>query len=314
MSKAFTSSGAVKGTPLPCDLLAPGDPSPGAGQPAHPGTAVTGAWITDCSEWTKAKHQATIPTAVATGISVVGIIHHAGRDGNIPVVEQNSAPDEDISVSHESDPTPDKDTLFVTDERGGGVVPPGASCLTPNALNTTGNGGVHAYDISDPANPTHSLTPSGDPAVFRAEPTVPAADFCTSHVMEQVPDENRFFIAWYSQGIRVVDFFIDDQGRVTFQEIGYFVPTQPASPLMWTAKPFLIKDNPNGTRTYYLAANNISNSVTGTGAPADGRGIDVLSFTATPNFIDDDDDDDDDGDNDGDDDGDDRRADLSQLR
>lgn len=313
VSKAFTSRGTVKGTALPCDLLSPADVNhpDGPSRPGHPGAAVTSAWITDCSEWSKAAHQALSNPPVATGIKLVGIARHAGRDATAG--PPNSDPDEDISISHESDPTPDGETLFITDERGGGVVPPGASCLTPNDANPAGNGGIHAYDISDESNPVPRTTPTGDRAVFRAEPTIPAADFCTSHVIDQVPDENRIFAAWYSQGIRVIDFSIDDQGRVTFEEIGYFVPTQPAAAIMWTAKPFLIKDNPDGTRTYYIAANNISESVTGTAAPNDGRGIDVVSFTAFPNFIDDDDDERDDDD---DDDDDDVRADglVSQVR
>jgi hypothetical protein len=313
VSKAFTSSGNVKGTSLPCDLLAPNAPSPGAGQPGHPGTAITSAWITDCSEWSKSAHQALSNPPVATGIKLVGIARHAGRDPTVG--PPNSHPDEDISISHESDPTPDGDTLFITDERGGGVVPPGASCLGPNSTNNAGNGGIHFYDISDPSNPVARTTPTGDRAVFRAEPNLLTplpirTTFCTSHVIEQVPDENRIFVAWYGQGTRVLDFSIDDQGRVSFQEIAQFIPTQPAPAIQWTAKPFLIKDNPDGTRTYYLAANNISESVAGNLAPVDGRGIDVYSFTAFPNFIDDDDDDDGDDDDD-DDDGDDRFAPLS---
>src|SRR5918999_31854 len=73
--------------------------------------------------------------------------------------------------------------MFVIDERGGGVVPPGSSCA-PGIDNPYGNGGAHAFDVSDPANVRYAKTPTG---------------------------EQRFIAAYYSQGIKIVDYFVDGQ-------------------------------------------------------------------------------------------------------
>ncbi len=67
--------------------------------------------------------------------------------------------DHGVSVAHEADPTPDEQFMFVTDERGGGVVAPGSSC-TPGIENPYGNGGAHAFGISDPTNIRYATTPA----------------------------------------------------------------------------------------------------------------------------------------------------------
>jgi hypothetical protein len=172
-------------------------------------------------------------------------------------------------VSHEAVPTADNKYMFVTDERGGGVVPGGASC-SPGEDNPYGNGGVHMFDISDPAKIEYVMTPDDQKAVFIGSVQVPATTFCTSHRMELVPGEQRFFISWYSQGTKVVDYFFDANGKVVFRETASYVPE---GANQWAAQPFKIVKNEDGTKTYHLVASDIA------------RGIDIFSWTGPPNPI-----------------------------
>ncbi len=252
-------TGAVLGKPLACEVI--------------DGTETT-AKVTDCNLAAPGEGE-VIPEAA--GWKYLGSVNHAGRDcgaGPPPrPVNCNSnfvvPSEEDVAVAHEADPTHDGKYMFVTDERGGGVVPVGSSCA-PNVDNPFGNGGVHVYDIRNPKKILHAVTPEGDPATYISSVQVPAATGCTAHVMEFVPGEQRFFISWYSQGTRVVDYWIDKKGAVTFRETAYYIfPGQ----LQWVAQPFKIVDNDDGTRTYYLMASDIA------------RGIDIFTFTAEPNPI-----------------------------
>ena len=255
---ADKKTGAVKGKPLPCELL--------------DGTT-TGAKVTDCAALATPEEGDAIPQA--TGWKFLGSVHHAGRDcGTGPEPGQ---PDrcnnnfhvpsrEGVAVSHEAVPTADNKYMFVTDERGGGIVPGGASCTQEE--NPYGNGGVHMFDISDPSNIEYAQTPDDQKAVFIGSVQIAAPTFCTAHRMEMVPGEQRFFISWYSQGTKVVDYFFDDAGRVVFRETASYVPegTQ-----QWAVQPFKIVKNDDGTKTYYLVSSDI------------GRGIDVFSWTGPPN-------------------------------
>jgi hypothetical protein len=170
-------------------------------------------------------------------------------------------------VAHEADPSPDGKFMFVTDERGGGVVPGGASCAT-GIDNPYGNGGMHVIDISDPANPTYALNTEGEKAVFISEEIVTAPTFCTIHVMEQIPGENRIVMAWYSQGIKIVDWDVADDGTWSFEEVAFY--NTPGNAI-WAAEPFRIEDNADGTRTYFIMTSDIS------------RGVDVVKLTLEPN-------------------------------
>lgn len=256
---ANPKTGAVRGTPLDCEVI--------------DGTS-TGAKVTDCFNLEAPGEGATIPQA--TGWKFLGSVHHAGRDcGTGPEPpnptncnnNMNVPSREGIAVSHESVPTPDGKYMFVTDERGGGVVPGGASCSAEQE-NPYGNGGVHMFDISNPASIQYVETPDNLKAVFVGSVQVPQADFCTSHRMELVPGEQRFFISWYSQGTKVVDYFFDESGAVVFRETASFVPE---GANQWVAQPFKIIKNDDGTKTYHLVASDIS------------RGIDLFTWTGEPN-------------------------------
>jgi hypothetical protein len=249
------TNGAIQGTPFPC--------------PVVNGTQ-TAAKVTDCSGMEATR------TEQATGWTFLGTFNHPGRDCAPKPVDNRSCnsnnhvrSDEGVSVSHEADPTPDNRLMFVTDERGGGVVPPGSSC-SPGIDNPFGNGGAHAFDVSDPSSIHYATTPGGRKSVYISDAVVPAETFCDVHVIEQVPGEQRFIAAYYSQGTKIVDYFVDAQGHLQFRETSSF--TLPNANT-WAVEDFKITDNPDGTRTYFLAADDIH------------RGIDVVSWTGRPNPI-----------------------------
>jgi hypothetical protein len=247
--------GSIKGTPFPC--------------PVVDGTR-TGAKVTDCNAMEANR------TEQATGWTFLGTFNHPGRDCGPPGTDVRNCnsnnqvrSDDGVAVAHEADPTPDGRFMFVTDERGGGVVPPGSSCA-PGIDNPYGNGGAHAFDISDPSNIRYATTPGGGKSVYISDAVVPAETFCDIHVIEQIPGEQRFVAAYYTQGIKIVDYFVDADGHVQFREASSF--TLPNANT-WAAEQFKIQNNADGTRTYFIAADDIH------------RGIDVVRWTGRPNPV-----------------------------
>jgi hypothetical protein len=189
----------------------------------------------------------------------------------VPVTNCNSnnfvLSSEGVSVSHEADPDPTGGFMFVTDERGGGVVMPGSTC-SPGIDNPYGNGGAHVFDVSDPANIQYALQADGSRAVYISDAVVPAATFCDIHVMEVMPDEQRFATAYYSQGTKIVDYHIDENGRWTFDEVASFTP-QGIDANTWVAQVFKTVKKKNSV-TYFFMSSDIQ------------RGIDVFSWTGPP--------------------------------
>jgi hypothetical protein len=253
VSGLFGRGGRVNGTAFPCPVI--------------DGTR-TGAKVTDCGGMDPSR------TERATGWTFLGTFNHPGRDCGTPGTDIRTCnsnnqvrSDDGVAISHEADPTPDHRFMFVTDERGGGVVPPGSSC-SPGIDNPFGNGGAHAFDISTPSNIRYATGPDGRKAVYISDAVVPAETFCDIHVIELVPGEQRFIAAYYTQGVKIVDYFVDAQGHVQYHERSSF--TLPNANT-WAAEDFKIVDNADGTRTYFIAADDIH------------RGIDVLSWTGRPN-------------------------------
>ena len=239
-------NGNVRGKPIKCEIV--------------DGTNTT-AKVTDCDDPT------ATGTNEATGWKYIGHVNHPGRNGgHNSNTEYEST--QGVAVSHEAEPTPDKKFMFVTDERGGGIVPGGASCA--ESPNPYGNGGVHVFDISQPGEYEYALTPEGEKAVFIGSAQVPSPTFCTAHVMEQLKGEQRFTIAWYTQGTKIVDWFRDSQGRWTFREIASVVPQGPAANT-WASQVFKTVKNDDGSVTYYFMASDIT------------RGIDIFSWTGPRN-------------------------------
>ncbi len=248
MSGAFDDMGTPtdysddkpRGTPLPCKSR----PSSSAGPFA------TGATVVDCVDGTNddpevggvsGDEDLTVPGWIAQGspslegVEYLGSIYHQGRGaGGAATPAFDST--EDIDFNHEAELTGSGEHLISTDERGGGVLPPGASC-TPVGDNPLGNGGVHFYDLGglstapagtpEEAFAAYASKPSGDKAIYRAPVrTPPRATVCTAHVFQQIPGENRIFMGWYSQGTQVIDFVENADGTVRFAEAGYFIPDQ----------------------------------------------------------------------------------------
>jgi hypothetical protein len=248
-------NGSVRGQSFPCKVVKGTD---------------TGAMVTDCSAMEGDRPER------AKGWRFVGKVHHPGRDCGAPGSDvrncnnnTNVRSDQGVALSHEADPSHDGDFMFVTDERGGGIVPPGSSCV-PGIENPFGNGGAHAFDISDPSNIKYARTPDGEKAVYISDAVVPAETFCDIHVMERVKGEQRFIAAYYTQGIKIVDYFVDDDGRLQFDEVASF--TLPNANT-WSAEAFRVRRNDDGSKTYFIAANDIH------------RGIDVIKWTGEPNPI-----------------------------
>jgi hypothetical protein len=265
VSAAFDDGGTPRnfgddrpaGTPLPCTVR-------DSASTVFP----TGAKVTDCvdgsgpgtddlivSKWL----QSGAPSLA--GVSYLGSVFHMGRESATGAVTPDYDSTQDIDFDHEAEYSESRRLLIATDERGGGVLPPGASCSSV-ADNKTGNGGVHFYkaDALAPATPAtaeeahsaYARTPSGDKAIYRAPiRTGGQATVCTAHVFQQIPGQNRIFMGWYSQGTQVVDFTENRDGTVTLKEAGYFIPVNANE---WTSHVFKAQRNRDGTWTYWGAA------------------------------------------------------------
>ena len=103
--------------------------------------------------------------------------------------------DPTINVVHQSDPLtlerPDgtkRKVLIITDERAGAA----ASAECPG-------GGLHVYDI------TREQSPEKIGTWFIPAATVQDGATCTSHVLRIYPRQRMMTIAWYAQGVRVLD-------------------------------------------------------------------------------------------------------------
>jgi len=288
MSGAFDDMGTPtdysddrpRGTPLPCKLRRSSSAAPFA----------TGAMVTDCVDGTTDpdKEDLSVPKWLASGapslegVEYLGSIHHQGRGaGGAATPAYDST--EDIDFDHEAELSGSGQHLIATDERGGGVVPPGATC-TPAGDNKAGNGGVHFYKtgglstspslLPQDAQKAYAKTPDGEKAIYRAKVrTKPQATVCTAHVFQQIPGENRIFMGWYSQGTQVIDFVENPDGTVRFAEAGWFIPENANQ---WVSHVFKTEENRDGTTTYYGATGDFNLGEAGRNA------IDVYKVTLPP--------------------------------
>ena len=256
-----------RGTPLPCARR-------------ETSTAAeawrTSAFVEDCvtgengqsllvADWLQMN-----PRPSLEGVEKLGAAHHMGFDDQIVHNAEPPYPaTDDIFVSHEAELTQSGRYLLASDERGGGILPIGASC-SPGADNPLGNGGIHAFPVDKlgtaPPAPTgeanadveayqeaiYAKTSDGERAIFRAPTqTKPQGSLCTAHVFQQIPGQNRIFMGWYSQGTQVVDFTENADGTIDFKRAGYFVPENANQ---WVSHVFKVEENPDGSFTYWGAA------------------------------------------------------------
>ena len=134
--------------------------------------------------------------------------------------------DNQVSISHQSEPNHKRDVIVVTDEYGGGSAS-GACGKSPTADATAGLGGnatgaqslgaVHFYKAA--GDGTYATNGAEKLGTFNIPPSVQQGG-CTSHVYWQAPDQNRMTIAWYLRGSHIVDF--SDPAKA--EELGWFIP------------------------------------------------------------------------------------------
>ena len=245
-----------RGTPLGCFVR----PSSSVGPFA------TGAMVTDCvMGGAEGKDELSIPNWIdsgspsLTGVKYLGSIYHAGRAATAQSPPYDST--QDIDFDHEAEFSQSRRFLFATDERGGGVVAPGATC-SPGADVKLGNGGLHAYQTSkltttrpksaEEAQQAYATNSKGERAIFRVPiRTQTEGTFCTAHVFQQIPGQNRIFMGWYTQGTQVIDYVENADGTIEFINSGYFIPENANT---WVSHIFKVEAGENGMFTYYGAA------------------------------------------------------------
>jgi hypothetical protein len=248
-----------RGGPLPCRVRDSSSAEP----------FFTTAQVTDCVDGTgEGTQDLDIPSWLAAGkpgelmgVRHIGSAHHMGRGAGGTITTYDST--QDVDFDHELEYSASRRYLIATDERGGGVAPPGATCPTSPADNPQGNGGVHFYRTdrlcrngppatAEEAWSSYARTPDGGKAIYRAQVrTQPQASTCTAHVFQQIPGQNRIFMGWYSQGTQVLDFVENADGTVTLKEAGFFIP---ANANQWVSHVFKSQRNADGTWTYWGAA------------------------------------------------------------
>ncbi len=119
-----------------------------------------------------------------------------------------------VNVAHQSDPVTltredgtEREVLIVTDERAGAA----ASAECPG-------GGLHLYDITGDLE----QSPEKIGTWFIPAATVQDGATCTSHVLRVYEEQEMLTIAWYAQGVRVLDIsgLADLEGSLTTVGIG----------------------------------------------------------------------------------------------
>jgi hypothetical protein len=284
-----------RGTPLPCSLRNSSSSPPfDVAEPFKVVDCVLGGenrtLNLDVPGWTD------LGRPSLAGVKFLGsIFHEGGHPGTTtdPANQARTMADQDIKFNHEAEFSHSGNLLIATDERGGGITPPGATCAAGNP-NPFGNGAIHFYraDRLRPSVPAtaeeaydaYARTPEGEKALFRAPVRTGAqATVCTAHVFQQIPGQNRIFMGWYSQGTQVIDFTENPDGTVTLKEAGHFIP---ADTNAWVSHIFKAQENPDGTFTYYGATGDFNLGERGRNAvdvyrvtlpapprPADGPGV-----------------------------------------
>jgi hypothetical protein len=288
MSGAFNDNGTPNdfsddrpnGTPLPCAVR------PSSSAPPF----TSGAQVTDCVDG-EGGADLSVPGWIASGspslegVQHIGTIHHAGRAGTGELAPYDST--EDIDFNHEAELSGSGNFVMATDERGGGILPPGATCAAApggETVNPQGNGGVHFFKTSglhgggpgtaEQEHAAYAQTPEGGKAIFRVPiRTQPRATICTAHVFHQIPGQNRIVMAWYSQGTHIIDFLERPDGTIEFQESGYFIPENANE---WVSAAFKTETNSDGSQTIWGATGDFNLGEAGRNA------IDVWKVTLPP--------------------------------
>ncbi|MFP5369644.1 MAG: hypothetical protein ACLGI3_02695, partial [Actinomycetes bacterium] len=211
------------------------------------------------------------PGSITEDVGYLGTAHHQGRQSATGDVTSPAFPaTEEIDFDHEAEYTHSGKFVIATDERGGGVLPPGATC-TQALDNPVGNGGLHAYAVdrlfrttdlaavptAEQAFTSYARTPGGDKAIFRTPVNTPGTPTeCTAHVFQQLPQEGdgsmgHIFMGWYSQGTQVLDYRENADGSFEFALVGYFIPELANQ---WVSHVFSCQVQDDGRIAYYGVA------------------------------------------------------------
>jgi hypothetical protein len=290
MSAAFDDRGTPgnfrddkpRGTPLPCQAR---DSSSPAAPLKPPGLKVidcvdgsgTGTDDLTVAKWI------TAGSPSLDGVRWLGSAFHQGREATADSARPDFDSTQDIDFDHEAELSNSGRHIITTDERGGGALPPGASCGSASDIRI-GNGGVHFYDTggllrrapadANDAFRSYSTALGGGKAIYRARVRTPGEpNACTAHVFQQIPGQNRIFMAWYSQGTQVVDFEEFENGRIDVREAGWFIPPRTNQ---WVSAIFKVERNSDDTFTYWGATGDFNLGVAGRNA------MDVYKVTLPP--------------------------------
>jgi putative cell wall-binding protein len=265
-------NGEIQGDPLPCEVIA-----------ASPGfDASTGAMVTDCqlggTHPAPAAELAAWEAAgspQAEGWEFLGNFNHPGREDNNNNFRVPAS--EGVAISHQTMPLeiPERfgEFMIVADERGGGVLPHGAACGDPEE-DVYWHSGLHVFDITDPGNIQRAtmLDEDGEEvnAFWRGEVLQPMPTFCVVHMFHPLHHEQRLVMGYYSQGIKILDYRISEDGHFEFEEVAAFRFPGPVASNTWMADVFHTVDNDDGTRTHFITVSDIN------------RGFDIVSWTGVP--------------------------------
>ncbi|HVM12551.1 MAG TPA: hypothetical protein VM638_08785, partial [Actinomycetota bacterium] len=105
-------------------------------------------------------------------------------------------PNEGITISHQSDPTPDGNFLLVSDEVGGG------------AAGASPGGPAYVYDIRNETRPVRvgAIWDDCVGSSITCDQAGGAGLVSTAHVFRINPDGYTMAIGWYTDGIHVIDY------------------------------------------------------------------------------------------------------------
>ncbi len=182
-------------------------------------------------------------------------------DKKAPRILQRLA-DPAVSISHQAEPNPARDTLVVTDELAGGTDVPACGKLPvstgegalPVIGNPTDTGAIHFYKLEQDGTMLNGGKGTGKIGTFNLPAALNPSGGCTVHVLWQAPDVNRLVAAWYGRGVHVVDY----QDPAAPKALGSFLPTGANT---WSAKPHQV-----GGRSYIFTGDIV-------------RGMDVIEYT-----------------------------------
>ncbi len=182
-------------------------------------------------------------------------------DPKTPKILQRLA-DPAVTISHQAEPNPARDTLVVTDELLGGTDVPVCGQLPvtlgegilPAVGDPTDTGAIHFYKLEKDGTMLNGGVGTGKIGTFNLPVGLNPTGGCTVHVLWQAPDVNRLVAAWYGRGLHVVDF----QDPAAPKLLGSSIPTGANT---WAAKPHRV-----GGKSYIFTGDIV-------------RGMDVVEFT-----------------------------------